>query len=236
MSSKLQHLKQEISKLVDEEKAIRDLRFFKTAKGEYAEGDRFLGIAVPQMRKLGKKYNSLELSEIRELLYSPYNEERLLGLLILVGQFERSKEASKKRAEIYDFYVKHMERVNNWNLVDLSARPIIGGHLIDKSRDVLREWAKSESLWVRRIAIVATYHFIKEGEFEDTLQIATILLDDKEDLIHKAVGWMLRELGKRDEAVLKNFLRSHYTQMPRTMLRYAIERLSLDDREVFMKR
>lgn len=235
MQKKLKYLKEEINEIADVEKAKRDLRFFKTGKGEYAEGDVFLGIAVPVLRKLGKKYVGIELDEVQELLYSKYNEERLLALMLLVEEFEKAKGDRKIEEEIYRFYVQHKERVNNWNLVDLSARPIVGGYLRDKDRKVLIDWGMSESLWVRRIGIVATWYFIKKGEFEDTLKIAKILLKDKEDLIHKAVGWMLRELGKMDEGVLKEFLKQHQKEMPRTMLRYALERLNVSDRECFMK-
>lgn len=233
MASNLENLKKEILVLADREKALRDARFFKTSKGEYGEGDRFLGIAVPNLRKIGKKYyKALALKEIRELLFSPYNEERLLALMALVEQFGKIREED----EIYCFYIANIDRVNNWNLVDLSARPIVGVYLMDKDRNILREWARSKSLWLRRIAIVASWNFIKNGEFDDTMYLANLLMDDKEDLIHKAVGWMLRELGKKDEAVLKTFLKKYHKKMPRTALRYAIERLSVDDKEQFMKK
>lgn len=226
------NLKKEVHDLADDHKALQATRFFKTAKGEYGEGDKFLGISVPELRKIGKKYyKSLELKEIRDLLLSPYNEERLLGLMILVEQFGKLRETH----EVYDFYVNHMDRVNNWNLVDVSARPIVGVYLMDKDRSILDEWARSQSLWVRRIAIVASWHFIKNKQFDDTLRITRTLMNDEEDLIHKAVGWMLRELGKQDEDVLKLFLKKHQTLMPRTMLRYAIERLEASEKSRFMK-
>lgn len=235
MNRKLKYLKEEINQIANPEKAKGDLRFFKTSKGAYAEGDAFLGIAVPVLRKLGKKYLGIELDEIQELLYSKYNEERLLALMILVEEFERGKGDRKIEEEIYRFYVQHIKRVNNWNLVDLSARPIVGQYLRDKDRAILMDWGRSENLWLRRISIVATWYFIKKGEFKDTLEIAKLLLNDKEDLIHKAAGWMLRELGKMNESVLKDFLKKHQKEMPRTMLRYAIERLNVGDREQFMK-
>lgn len=235
MNNNFENLKKEISKITDARKAKLDQRFFKTAKGEYAEGDKFLGIAVPVLRQLAKKYGPYDFPQIQELLYSQYNEERLIGLMLLVEKFQKAKGEKRKEEEIYNFYIKHISRVNNWNLVDFSARPIIGQYLKDKNRDILRKWGKSQNLWLRRIGIVATHHFIKEKQFEDTLELAEILLNDKEDLIHKAVGWMLRELGKMDENVLKNFLKKHQKSMPRTMLRYAIERLSTEDKHRFMK-
>lgn len=224
-------LKKEVQVLADKEQALRKLQFFQTGKGQYGEGDKFLGISVPDIRKIGKKYYKvLDLKEIGELLLSGFNEERLLGLMILVDQFGKIRP----QKEVYDFYVKHMDRVNNWNLVDSSARPIVGVYLADKDRGILYEWSGSESLWERRIAIVATWHFIKCGEFEDTLRISALLMKDPQDLIHKAVGWMLRELGKQDEKVLKEFLKEYQREMPRTMLRYAIERLEVSDRELVM--
>jgi len=244
MSNRLKKLKEEILELADVQKAKRDLSFFKTGKGEYGEGDQFLGIAVPILRKLARQYEKEERDEgssggelavVEKLLYSKYNEERLLGLMILSGRFEKAGGERKKEEEIYDFYLRHIGRVNNWNLVDFSARSIVGRYLRDKDREILREWGRTENLWLRRIGIVATHCFIKENEFEDTLQIAEILLNDKEDLIHKAVGWMLREVGKMDEAVLKKFLKKYQKLMPRTMLRYAIERLTVEDKERFMK-
>lgn len=231
-SSHYKNLKKDVRDLADEHKALQAMRFFKTGKGEYGEGDKFLGISVPEIRKVFKKYyNTLELKEIKELLLSPYNEERLLALMILVEQFGKLRETH----EVYDFYVKHMDRVNNWNLVDLSARPIVGVYLMDKDRTILDQWARSDNLWVRRIAIVATWNFIKNGQFDDTLRIARMLMNDQQDLIHKAVGWMLRELGKQDEEVLKLFLKKHQTIMPRTTLRYAIERLEASEKARFMK-
>lgn len=235
MSSDFINLKVEILQLADAEKAKRSLNFFKTGKGDYGEGDQFLGIAVPVLKKIAKKYGIVDLPQIEELLYSKYNEERLIALMILVERFKKIKGETKKEEEIFNFYVKHMSRVNNWNLVDFSARPIVGQYLSDKDRGILKDWAKSLSLWTRRIGIVATYYFIKNKEFDDTLEIAEMLLSDKEDLIHKAVGWMLRELGKMDEAVLKKFLKKYQKTMPRTMLRYAIERLKAEDKKCFMK-
>lgn len=229
--SEFKNLKIDIQAVANKENALRKLQFFRTGKGEYGEGDQFLGVSVPDIRKIGKKYHkSLDLAGIRELLFSAYNEERLLGLVILIDQIGKLRD----QKQTYDFYLKHIDRVNNWNLVDASARPIVGVYLMDKNRTVLDDWARSESLWVRRIAILASWHFIKCGEFEDTLRIAILLMKDKHDLIHKAVGWMLRELGKQNEEVLMLFLKENQKEMPRTMLRYAIERLKASDRERIM--
>ena len=181
-------------------------RFFKTGPGQYGEGDRFIGVKVPTTRKVAKEFKSLPLPEVECLLHSEIHEERLLALVILVGQFEKGDEATRKR--IYDLYLANTRHVNNWDLVDLSAPQIVGGYLETRSRKPLDRLAKSASLWERRISILATHWFIRHGDFADTLRIAEKLLGDKEDLIHKAVGWMLREVGKRDVAVLEGFLAS----------------------------
>lgn len=197
-------------------------RFFKTGPGEYGEGDQFIGVKVPVIRNVGKEFQSLPLSEVECLLHSEIHEERLLALVILVGQFHKSDDAARK--QIYDLYLANTPEINNWDLVDVSAPKIVGGYLEQRSRRPLYRLAKSACLWERRIAILATFHFISQGDFTDTLKIAEVLLSDKADLIHKAVGWMLREVGKRDVAVLQAFLNAHCRAMPRTMLRYAIER------------
>lgn len=197
-------------------------RFFKTAPGEYAAGDRFLGIKVPELRQLSRIYRNLPLQDISRLLESPWHEERLLALLILVGQYQRGDV--RHRAAIYRAYLRNRRRINNWDLVDCSAEHIVGAHLRGADRRILKRLAKSSSVWDRRIAILATFHYIKAGEFETTLAIARMLLNDPHDLIHKAVGWMLREIGKRDQQVEEEFLRVSAARMPRTMLRYAIER------------
>lgn len=197
-------------------------RFFKTGPGDYGEGDRFLGLQVPQLRGVAREFRSLSLDDIRSLLASPWHEERLLALVILVDQFERGDEGQRKT--IYALYMASTDRINNWDLVDASAPQIVGGFLERRSRAPLYRLAKSRSIWERRVAIIATQHFIRLGEFDDTLAIAAALLEDRHDLIHKAAGWMLREVGKRDRARLETFLRKNVTRMPRTMLRYAIER------------
>jgi 3-methyladenine DNA glycosylase AlkD len=197
-------------------------RFFKTAPGQYGAGDRFLGIRVPVLRKLAVKHQALPLRELSALLKSSWHEERLLALLILVRQYAEGEPA--RRAAIYRLYMSRTARINNWDLVDCSAEHIVGAHLRDGTRARLLRLAKSKVLWERRIAIIATLHYIKRGEFDDTLRLARLLRDDPHDLIHKAAGWMLREVGKRDRAAEETFLRQHAKRMPRTMLSYAIER------------
>jgi 3-methyladenine DNA glycosylase AlkD len=205
------------------EETARVLRgFFKTGPGQYGAGDVFLGIKVPPLRQLAREYRGLPLDEAEKLLRSPYHEARLLALLLLVGAFARGDGAA--REQIYRLYLANTARVNNWDLVDASAEHIVGGHLAERDRGPLYQLAKSPGLWERRIAIVATFHFIRRGEFADTCKVAALLLSDREDLIHKAVGWMLREVGKRDLSAAEAFLAEHYGRMPRTMLRYAIER------------
>jgi 3-methyladenine DNA glycosylase AlkD len=197
-------------------------RFFKTGPGEYAAGDRFLGLTVPMVRSVARKHEALSLRDVARLLKSPWHEERLLALLILVHQYERGTPA--RRNAIYRLYLRSTPRINNWDLVDISAPRIVGAHLYGRARADLRRLARSPLLWDRRIAILATGFYIQRGEFAETLAIARLLVDDPHDLIHKAVGWMLREVGKRDRTIEEAFLREHAAHMPRTMLRYAIER------------
>ena len=212
--------------------ASHHLRFFKCGPGEYGEGDAFLGVMVPPLRSLSKKYKSIELAEAVALLQSKWHEVRLLALMILVHKYERGDAAV--RTEICRFYLANTNRINNWDLVDVSAHKIVGAHLRERDRAPLLALAKSESLWERRIAIIATLDFIRQDDFRDTLRIAEALLTDRHDLIHKAAGWMLREVGKRDQAVLERFLRKHARVMPRTMLRYAIERFPPELRAKYM--
>lgn len=206
--------------------------FFKTGKGEYGEGDVFIGVMVPDVRKIAKQFVDLSLTDVQELLSSRIHEERVLGLFILVDRFERSSD----RERIVNFYVKHRSCVDNWDLVDLSAPKILGVWLLDKPRYILYDLASSKSLWDRRIAVVATLAFIRVGQFQDTLRLAELLLQDKHDLLQKAVGWMLREVGKKDQRVLEAFLRKHHKNLPRTTLRYAIERLPDSQKKLFMVR
>ena len=207
-------------------------RFFKSGPGQYGEGDRFIGVKVPMTRTVAKEFKNLPLGEVECLLHSDIHEERLLALVILVGQFEKGDDAIKR--QIYDLYHANTRFINNWDLVDLSAPQIVGGHLQNRSRRPLDRLAKSASLWERRISILATFSFIRQGDFADTIKIAKKLVGDKEDLIHKAVGWMLREVGKRDVAVVEEFLGRHCRVMPRTMLRYAIARLSEGKRRKYL--
>lgn len=224
---------QQLKKLANPQKALGVARFFKTGKGEYGEGDVFLGITVPQIRIVAKQCKDLSLKEIEKLLQSKIHEERLLALIILVNQFKQADEAKQK--EFFDFYLANTKYINNWDLVDLSAEYIVGGYLINRSKAILKKLALSTSIWERRIAIIATFQFIKQKQHDHTFIIAKILLRDDHDLIHKAVGWMLREVGKRiSEAIEETFLQQHYQQMPRTMLRYAIERFDEKKRKKYL--
>jgi len=228
---------QEISEilrgLANPQIAQHSQRFFKTGPGQYGEGDRFLGIRVPQLREQAKKIKDAPLAEVRYLLKSPYHEDRLCALLMLVQKFSQGNAADQKA--VYELYLKNTRYINNWDLVDLSAYLIVGAYLADKDRRPLYTLARSKSLWERRIAIIATFHFIKNNQFTDTLDIAGLLLTDQEDLMHKAVGWMLREVGKRELGVEKGFLKGHYLRMPRTMLRYAIEKFPENERLKYLK-
>lgn len=220
---KLQEIRDELALLANPDKARVLQGFFKTGPGEYGEGDVFLGITVPLIRSVARRISSgMSRRTLLALLRSRYHEERLLGLLLLVHRFQRGGDTV--RADVYRTYCEQIPHVNNWDLVDLTAPYIVGPHLEEGPRDQLDCWAVSGSLWERRIAIVSTFHFIRQQDFADTLRIADTLLNDDQDLIHKAVGWMLREVGNRDRAALEAFLKPRYSTMPRTMLRYAIER------------
>ena len=200
-------------------RAASSKRFFKTGKGQYAEGDQFIGISMPDLRVLAKQFEVMPHSEIQQLIASPIHEERMLAVIILTRQYKQNAHA------VYQFYVDNLQYVNNWDLVDVSAHLIMGQHLLDQDKSILLDLAGSETMWNRRVAMVATWQFIRNNQFEWTVKIAEMLLNDSHDLIHKAVGWMLREAGKRDVQVLLFFLNHHAPNMPRTMLRYAIERL-----------
>jgi len=226
-------LEKELSSLEDSHTASFLKRFFKTGPGEYGEGDLFRGIRVPVLRKLAKEYQSLTLGETEVLLRSSYHEDRLLALLILVRAYLRGDDAVKEKA--FDLYLKNTQFINNWDLVDSSAAQIVGAFLWDKDRDVLYRLARSSDLWERRIAIIATFHFIRRCEFTETLKIAEILLAAREDLIHKAVGWMLREVGNRNMNIEEGFLRNHHKRMPRVMLRYAIEKFPEPKRQQYLR-
>ncbi|MEI7841918.1 MAG: DNA alkylation repair protein [Gallionellaceae bacterium] len=208
--------------------------FFKTGPGQYGEGDIFLGIKVPTLRALIKSYRDTPLKTIAALIQSKFHEERLFALLLLIDFYQRGDEATQQQS--YELYLANTAHINNWDLVDVSAPHIVGNFLADKPRDILYRLMKSNLLWERRISIIATFHFIRQNDFKDTLKIAEHLLGDQHDLMHKAVGWMLREVGKRDQATLEDFLRQHSQTMPRTMLRYSIERLPEELRLHYIKR
>lgn len=229
----MKKIAQEIKKYSDREKAKFLQRFFKTGKGEYGEGDIFLGINVPVQRKIAKQFSDLTLDNLQTLLNSKFHEERLIALLILIEKYKKSDD----KKEIFEFYLDNLKKgnINNWDLVDLSAPNIFGNYLLDKDRKILYELAKGD-LWEKRVAIVSCFSFIRNNEFNDSLKISEILLDDKHDLIHKAVGWMLREVGKRNKKVLNDFLDEHYLKMPRTMLRYSIEKFDEDERKKYLKK
>lgn len=224
----------ELRLLANPQKAENLTRFFKCGEGEYGEGDKFLGIIVPEQRKIVRKYCSeISLAEIEKLMGSQFHEHRLTGLLMLVEKFAKANKKLQK--EIFDCYLKNIKYINNWDLVDLTAPKIIGAYLLNKDRKILYKLAQSKNLWEKRIAILATSVFIRQNNFTDTLKISEILLIDEHDLIHKAVGWMLREVGKRDQKTEEIFLRKHYIQMPRTTLRYAIEKFDEEKRQAYLK-
>ncbi len=245
-------IKKELKKYIQPEKVPIYMNFFKTGKGQYAEGDKFLGITVPHIREIAKKYIDVEFDVVIKLLENPYHEYRMVGLLILVYKFEDIPKASVdtkiktghvpsqhiSQRQIYDFYIKNIKYVNNWDLVDVTTPNIVGQYLYDhpEKKYILYKFAKSNNLWKKRIAILSTFRFIKYNQFEDTLKIAEILLYDSHDLIHKAVGWMLREVGKRNHALLETFLKKYHKTMPRTMLRYALERLTPEQKKYYMKK
>ena len=229
----IDNLKKDIENSSSRSKAKILQRFFKTGKGEYGEGDLFLGITVPQSREIAKKYSNLDIISINYLLASKIHEERLIALLILIENYKSSTE--DKKFQIIDFYLKNSSFVNNWDLVDLTADKILGDYLLNKPKGILYKLAKSSLMWERRISIISTFAFIKNNEFQDALNISEVLLKDKHDLIHKAVGWMLREIGKRNQSVEEEFLKKLYKSMPRTMLRYAIEKFPDDKRKSYLE-
>jgi 3-methyladenine DNA glycosylase AlkD len=215
-------IQQVLRQLSDPAIAAHSQRFFKTGPGEYGEGDQFLGIRIPVLRSLLPRYRQTPLAAMCKVLHSPWHEERLFALLLMVARFAKGDQDDK--TAVFATYLDHTTYINNWDLVDCSAPQIVGAFLVDKKRDSLIRLAHSASLWERRIAIIAPFHYIKKNDFDDCLAVAAHLLSDRHDLIHKAVGWMLREVGKRDQETAEGFLRQHYQSMPRTMLRYAIEK------------
>lgn len=207
--------------------------FFKTGKGQYGEGDVFIGLRVPQTRVITKKYRDLPLPEIEKLLDSPIHEHRLAAVIIMTERAKRAQEEEKK--DLYDLYLRRIDRMNNWDIIDISCGHVVGGYLLDKPRDILYKLARSKVMWERRVAIISTSRFIADGDLDDTFKLAELLINDNEDLIHKASGWMLREAGKKDEARLKDFLDQHAATMPRTMLRYSLEKPHPTDKAHYMK-
>ena len=229
----ISEIQDQLQNLSDSEKGLFLQGFFKTGPGQYGEGDIFRGIRVPQLRALAKAGEAMPVDQAEQLLHSPYHEDRLLALLILVRKYSRGDEAGRRA--IYELYLHNTAFINNWDLVDVSAEHIVGAQLSNGSWQPLEDLAMSGSMWERRISILATFHFIRRGRLEATLRIAEMLLTDKEDLIHKAVGWMLREVGKRDMQIEEEFLRAHGRYMPRTMLRYAIEKFPEEKRLRYLK-
>ncbi|MBI2151963.1 DNA alkylation repair protein [Candidatus Woesearchaeota archaeon] len=225
--------------LANPQKAKLYQRFFKTGKGEYAEGDIFLGITVPEQRKRASKYSNLNLTEIEELLHNPIHEYRLTALITLINRAKSKKISPLEREELFNFYLKNTKYINNWDLVDISAPHLAGNYLLqndNKERQILYKLARSTNLWEKRISIITTLVFIRHKQFNDTMKIAEILLTDEHDLIHKAVGWTLREIGKKDQKIEEEFLLKHYKTMPRTMLRYAIEKFEEEKRQFYLRK
>lgn len=233
MTSK--HIQIHLEKVSTLEKREFFPRFFKTGKGEYGEGDKFIGVMVPDIRKIAKENKTLASIELTLLLNSEYHECRMCALFILIEKFKKADKETKK--QFVDFYLAHSHRINNWDLVDLSSKDILGEYLVEKTdREILYKLANSKLLWDQRIAVIATYAFIKRNDFTDIINLSEKLLSHKHDLMHKAIGWMLREVGKRDKTVLIKFLDTHYKEMPRTMLRYSLERLTAEEKAYYMKK
>lgn len=244
MSSDVKLLKKELSGLKNPEKAKLCQRFFKTGKGEYGEGDKFLGITVPVQKVVAKKYPNLFFDDLQFLLNSKIHEYRMVSLFIMITKYKKSQpkadqplvDDEKDKEKIVKFYLKNAKNINNWDLIDLSAPTILGDWFLEKEKSILYNFAKSDNLWKKRISIMATFGFIRKNKFEDSLKIAEILLFDTHDLIHKAVGWMLREIGNRDLKVEEKFLEKYYKTMPRTCLRYAIEKFPEEKRKMYLKK
>lgn len=229
----LKELRKDLKNEANREQAVILHRFFKTGKGEYGEGDKFYGIKVPVQRRIAKKHRDITPADIQELLNSPVHEERLVALFILVDQYARSDDKAKEK--LFRFYLKNTKKINNWDLVDLSAPKIIGAHLLNRDKDILFKLAESENLWEKRIAILSTFTFIRNDHFDTTFLISEILLNDSHDLIHKGVGWMLREVGNQNLREEEKFLKKRYKKMPRTMLRYAIEKFPEKGRKAYLQ-
>ncbi len=230
----IKELEAELNKNANKRQASILQRFFKTRPGEYGEGDIFLGIKVPVLRSIARKNQDISHKEVKQLLKSKIHEKRLISLMILIFKYQKASEEEKSK--IFNIYLDNTNNINNWDLVDLTAPQIVGGYLMDKDRSLLINFAKSKSLWERRIAILSTFQFIKNDQFDFSLKISKLLLKDDHDLIHKAVGWMLREIGKRNLDVEEKFLKAHYKIMPRTMLRYAIEKFPEKKRKGYLNK
>lgn len=228
--SQLTQLKKEMNSLSSSIQAKNLSRFFKTGKGEYGEGDRFIGLSMPQVRSLAGRFRNMSISDLSGLVSSPIHEERMVALVIMTLRYPQDKD------RFYALYMRSRRYINNWDLVDVTCPRIVGEYLLDKPRDILYTLAKSRNLWERRMAIISTAQFIRNKDFSDTLQIAEVLLVDSHDLIHKAVGWMLREVGKKNKEKEEKFLRQHFRTMPRTMLRYAIEKFPEEERRKYLKK
>jgi 3-methyladenine DNA glycosylase AlkD len=229
----IKEIRSDLKRLTDKDRAVILQRFFKTGPGEYGEGDKFIGIRVPDIRKIASKYRSAPRRDVLRLLNSAIHEERLLAIMLLVRAFSEGDE--EKQKEIYALYLENTGFINSWDLVDVSAEHIVGAYLFNKSRKPLYALVRSDLLWDRRISVMSTFHFIRRNEFDETMKIAKILISDSEDLIQKAVGWMLREVGKRHLETEEAFLKAHYRNMPRTMLRYAIEKFPESKRQRYVK-
>jgi len=229
----LNQIKKDLNKLGSKKRAEASAWYFKTGKGEYGQGDVFLGLTSQQTKDVAKKYfGEITFSDLQKLLNSKIHEHRMAGLRMMVSKYQKGEDKTK----VFNFYLKNTKRINNWDLVDVSALRIVGDYLLDKDRSILYKLAKSKNLWEKRISAISTFRFIKENDFKDSLNIAEILLNDEHDLIHKAVGWMLREIGKKNQGVEERFLKKYYKVMPRTMLRYAIERFEKNKRKFYMER
>jgi 3-methyladenine DNA glycosylase AlkD len=233
MNNIVSRISKRLREIAEPDRAAKHQRFFKTGEGEYGEGDKFIGVRVPLIRKLVREFRGLSLEEMKTLLFSSWHEERLFALLMMCDSFKRGDD--KRKEGIYDLFMNSTTNINNWDLVDSSAPYIAGVWLYGRDRTPLYKFAVSNNLWERRIAIIATQYFIRRNDFTDTLGIAEILLEDREDLIHKAVGWMLREAGNKDMETEEKFLKKHYKRMPRTMLRYAIEKFPEEKRQMYLK-
>ncbi len=233
MSAK--QIQNELKKRADKQHAAKHQSFFKTQPGGYGEGDIFIGVRVPKIRQVAKRFKDIELVQIKELLRAEIHEYRMIALILMVNRFSLKTTDLKVKENIYNLYINNKDQINNWDLIDISAPHIVGSWLFEREKDILYSLAESEVLWDRRLTIMSTLNFIRKNEFEHTLKIAKILLHDKEDLIHKAVGWMLREIGKRDLKVEEEFLKKYFKTMPRTMLRYAIEKFPEDLRLSYLK-